>query len=140
MIDTGSNVNLVRKRYCAEKHRRTIPVQKIQTIAGITETHTACRFPILEFNNEYIDFLEIDFNNNYDGLIGTKLLNQLGAQINFKENTLTVNHMVIPLEYESDGEELTKDLKGYVNSIVFKDDSFRLDHLNREEKTVLLKF
>lgn len=140
MIDTGSNINLIRRGYCTEKRRRTIPVQRVRTVAGITSTTTACRFPILEYGPQEFNFLEMDFNNDYDGLIGIKTLDRMGAQICTRKRTLTLyNNIIIPIEYETDEDEYTEDLQAYVNSIVFKEDLFRLDHLNKEEKSGISK-
>lgn len=62
------------------------------------------------------------------------LLKELNAKLDFKDNTLTVNDIIIPLEYESDEPEMTQSFQNYLNNITFKEDLFRLDHLNAEEK------
>lgn len=91
-----------------------------------------------------VKFLEHRFNPDYDGLFGAPTLKELGAKIDLGEGTITINGMTIPLEYTTDEDELTDDLKLYLNQMVCKDDLFRLDHLNEEERVgitaVLNKF
>ena len=140
MIDTGSNVNLISTGYCSDKWRHNISPQCVKSISGITQTPISCSFPIKEFGEDKLfDFLELDFNNDYDGLIGSPLLKKLNADINFADNTIKIKGLIIPLEYETDSDEFTSDLQAYVNNIDIKTDLFRLDHLNTEEKRGISK-
>ena len=123
---------------CSEQWRSPVRPHSIKSVSGIVSTSIKCSLPIKEFGQDrMIDFLELDFNPAYDGLFGSPILKELNADINFADNTLKVNGLTIPLEYESDADEFTHDLQSYVNTITFKDDLFRLDHLNNEERPLI---
>lgn len=69
-------------------------------------------------------------------------MEELRANIDYENRQLKINGFYIPLDFEDDDsieEEFTEELRAYVNTIGFKDDLFRLDHLNGEEKAAINK-
>lgn len=80
-----------------------------------------------------VEFLELDINPKYDGLFGSPILKDLNADINFSDNTIKINGLIIPLEYESNRIELSNELEAYLNNITVKEDLY---HTNIRRKSI----
>lgn len=115
LIDSGSNINMINPGRCSPGRRKIIPNQTVYSLSGTTTTNVACTFPIEEFDGQFCEFLEVKFNEKYDGLIGSQLLEDMGAVIDYRNRTITINSKTIPLEID---EEPSNEENLFSNEIV----------------------
>jgi len=111
----------------------------VKTIAGMTCLNTVQYLLLPSLIKGFLKFYVQNFSNSFDALMGIDILRVLNANIDLKTNKIRLNNKVYDLELPNDQREYNNLLKIHeVYSIVLeKDDRFRTNHLNREEKTAL---
>lgn len=84
--------------------------------------------------NMYFSFHEMDFSNEFHGIIGFGMLSQLQSKLDLQHNLITMNGITLPISRTPDE---------FPNALIFtntvEENQFRLDHLNPEEKHYLSK-
>ena len=71
---------------------------RVTAMGRETQVKKLCRFPIFkEFNETDVicEFLECNFNKNFDGLIGNNILTKINAIIDYPNRTIKTNKAII---------------------------------------------
>lgn len=99
LIDTGSNLNLIRRSLCSDQFRSTDVNHPVQFLNKIVHASSICTLPFEELNNSKITFYEMDFSNEFDGLLGYPQLQLLNAVINCAEGNIKIKDKSFPLNF-----------------------------------------
>lgn len=86
-------MSLINTNICNPIYKSKINRVNIKTLAGTRPCETKVTIePFLEFDSkEKLEFLELEFHDEYDGLIGNNILRPLQVEISYKEKSLKVN-------------------------------------------------
>ena len=99
MIDTGSmksiiNENIAHKFYSTCIENETFQIKSVHKTSLHNEVAKIPLPTIFNTGNTKYKFYVFNINKNYQGLIGTDLLNQLGARVDFKNKKLVTNNAI----------------------------------------------
>lgn len=110
-----------------------------------------CRFPIFrEFKCEdyFCEFLEYNFNNAFDGLIGNNILSDLNCIVDYKNRQMTTDDAVIPIYLNGEEEDYMRKcstenvVEVLNNEISFGDSSsvsdLEVTYLNTTDRNTLM--
>lgn len=110
LIDTGSTRSLINPELAHKFYKRYILNEnfEIQTAHNISRHNEIVKIPVFDIFgvNQIHKFYLFNISERYGGLIGTDLLEQLKASVNFASKLLITPVVKIPIIYES--ENLTK--------------------------------
>lgn len=141
-------MSLINTNICNPIYKSKINRVNIKTLAGTRPCETKVTIePFLEFDSkEKLEFLELEFHDEYDGLIGNNILRPLQAEISYKEKSLKVNTgNEIPLFFNVEEENEyqipvpLKELDVFQNEIFLSEGDIRCNHLDHITKEELLK-
>lgn len=95
VIDTGSDVNIIKKGIC----RNSFPIDpyQIKTIKGFAHATSKCTLNLPEMGGKEIEFIEFNFSENFDALLGYHTLKKLKATIDCGQGTLRINGRILNL-------------------------------------------
>lgn len=166
LIDSGSTLNMINPNIFNKKDRIPI-VHKIISANAVSYAYGKYVTNLHGISEESFELIEYPFSTYFHGLIGVQLLRQLNARIDFSNNTIILNNIkftlspISPLITQNNqtDETISNEIEDYdthaTNAITnidlndsepiqvchtsMKEQLFRLDHLNSEEKSHLTK-
>lgn len=147
MIDTGAELSLISPGICNPKWKTEVNISLV-AFHKIVSVKSKCTFPIFKefkLQNYNVEFLECNFNEKYDGLIGSNILKDLGVIINYNNRTISTKTTVLKLYLDSEEERYLSECPNEEPADIFTVaiipnkilDFIKLDHLNTEEKSKL---
>lgn len=148
IIDTGAEFSLINEGICNPKWKTSI--EAIVTSMAIEyKVRTLCTIPSFkEFREENctFQFLECNFNKNFDGLLGNNILNKLNCKIDYSNRTLRTNNAVVHFFMNKEEElYMNRSYKGniieiFTNSVKDNNvcESINTDHLNDVDQNKLI--
>ena len=95
VIDTGSDVNIIKKGICRNSYE--IDPYPIKTIKGFAHATSKCTLNLPEMGGKEIEFIEFNFSENFDALLGYHTLQKLNAKIDCGQGTLLINGRILNL-------------------------------------------
>ena len=103
--------------------------------------------PFIEFDSkEKMEFLEMNFHDKFDGILGNNIMLPLEAEINFKNKILKLKSgNEIPLFFSVNEEKEyaipvpIEELNSFQSEIFRNENKIRIDHLDQSTKNELLK-
>ncbi|KAK9729881.1 hypothetical protein QE152_g15662 [Popillia japonica] len=105
LIDTGASASSISTKIAESEFPEYILYSPftVTTMHGTTQHNYILEIPSLATFNAYGQthkFNIVDFSRKYDGILGLKLLEQMGAVIDFKQKVLRTKFTEIPLHLE----------------------------------------
>lgn len=147
IIDTGAEFSIINPNICHPNFKQNVNVvaRALGTKISITKL---CKFPLFkEFNlsNYFCEFLEYPFNENFDGLLGNNILQDLCCIIDLPNRQLITSNAVVTIFLNKE-EEVYDDI-AYKEGFVFNCEieranilsHIRTNHLEEYEREKLLK-
>ena len=110
IIDCGAELSIINKNICNPKWQIQSTNHILKVLDRNVETNIVYRIPLFqEFNEKdyFVNFLEYQFHNRFDGLIGNNILVDLNAVINFQTRSLTTNKATIKMYLNEEEENYT---------------------------------
>lgn len=150
IVDTGAEFSIINPNLCNPKWKTITPPEELKTLKHTVSSNIKCKFPlfpIFKEDNLYVEFLELDFHNKFDGLIGNNILVQLNATIDYKNRVIETRNSVIPFFLNKEEEEYCSNSykDNYIELFANEVNNFNvldhveMSHLNYEEKTLVKK-
>ena len=118
IIDTGAEFSVINDNLCGSQWKHDVNVS-LRAMGRKFQVTKLCKFPIFrEFKceNYFCEFLEYNFNDTFDGLIGNNILSDLNCIIDYKNRQMTANNAVIPIYLNREEEDYRR--KCFTENIV----------------------
>lgn len=139
LIDTGSSVSIIRRNILPSKLEKTNPI----TLRTATGSVVLNSFQFIPLHGKWIQFYVYNFSHTYEGLLGCDVLQTLNAHIDVARKVLSLDGFQYPMTNNTISQSSYVATKQKLNVHEIEtgeeDSRFRLDHLNREERTALMK-
>lgn len=140
IIDTGAEFSIVNHGVYDPKWNIKMEPQKLLALGKTMSTNSKFRVPLPGiFNcNYYVEFLEFNFHNKFDGILGNNILVNLKAIVNYGDRLLMTDTAVIPfyLNEEEENYAYGRYIDDSIHVLSFESDGSInnfASHLNRRD-------
>jgi RNase H-like domain found in reverse transcriptase/Reverse transcriptase (RNA-dependent DNA polymerase)/Integrase zinc binding domain len=98
LIDTGANKNIIRPEIIPNKLFKSIDQIQIKNVLGTQTVNKKIVANFLGHDLPAQTFYELNFHNFFDGILGAESMAKMKSNLNFKDNTITLNGIKIQFQ------------------------------------------
>lgn len=149
IIDTGAEFSVINENLCDPKWKHDTNVS-LRAMGKEFKVKKLCKFPIFkefECENYFCEFLEYNFNDKFDGLIGNNILSDFNCVIDYENRQMTVKNAVIFIYLNKEEEDYrnkcnTENVVEILNNEICRNScsisDLEMPHLNTADRNRLI--